>query len=60
MSFTIDVPKEFIDAGEAVVMPYQFRAHEPKQRSGALRHPRPAVFWLRDGMIIRSCGNTVT
>jgi ketosteroid isomerase-like protein len=44
-------PKEFIDAGEAVVMPYQFRARE--RRSGSeITAPETWVFWLRDGMII--------
>jgi ketosteroid isomerase-like protein len=44
-------PKEFIDAGEAVVMPYQFRARE--RSSGVeVSAPETWVFWFRDGIII--------
>ena len=44
-------PKEFIDAGEAVVMPYQFRARE-RSSGSEITAPETWVFWLRDGMII--------
>jgi ketosteroid isomerase-like protein len=44
-------PKEFIDAGEAVVMPYQFRARE-RSSGSEISAPETWVFWLRDGMII--------
>jgi ketosteroid isomerase-like protein len=44
-------PKEFIDAGEAVVMPYQFRARE-RSSGSEIAAPETWVFWLRDGMII--------
>jgi ketosteroid isomerase-like protein len=43
-------PEEFIDAGEAVVMPYRFRGRE--RSSGTdITAPETWVFWLRDGMI---------
>ena len=43
-------PQEFIDAGEAVVMPYRFRARE--RSSGTdVTAPEMWVFWLRDGKI---------
>ena len=44
-------PKEFIDAGEAVVMPYQFRARE-RSSGSEITAPETWVFWLRNGMII--------
>jgi ketosteroid isomerase-like protein len=44
-------PKEFIDAGEAVVMPYQFRARE-RSSGSEIAAPETWVFWLRDGMIV--------
>ena len=44
-------PKELIDAGEAVVMPYQFRARE-RSSGSEISAPETWVFWLRDGMII--------
>ena len=43
-------PEEFIDAGEAVVMPYRFRGRE--RSSGTdITAPETWVFWLRDGKI---------
>jgi ketosteroid isomerase-like protein len=43
-------PEEFIDAGEAVVMPYRFRGRE--RTSGTdITAPETWVFWLRDGKI---------
>ena len=44
------LPEEFIDAGEAVVMPYRFRARE--RSSGTdITAPETWVFWVRDGKI---------
>src|SRR6188472_4398723 len=43
-------PYEFIDAGEAVVMPYRFRGRE--RSSGTdITAPETWVFWLRNGKI---------
>jgi ketosteroid isomerase-like protein len=43
-------PEEFIDAGEAVVMPYRFRGRE--RSSGTdITAPETWVFWLRNGKI---------
>jgi ketosteroid isomerase-like protein len=43
-------PEEFIDAGEAVVMPYRFRGRE--RSSGTdVTAPETWVFWLRNGKI---------
>jgi len=43
-------PQEFIDAGEAVVMPYRFRGRE--RSSGTdITAPETWVFWLCDGKI---------
>ena len=44
-------PYEFIDAGEAVVMPYRLRARERSSGSD-ITAPETWVFWLRDGRII--------
>ena len=43
-------PYEFIDAGEAVVMPYRFRGRE--RSSGTdITAPETWVFWVRNGKI---------
>ena len=44
-------PNSETTAGEAVVMPYQFRARE-RSSGSEITAPETWVFWLRDGMII--------
>jgi ketosteroid isomerase-like protein len=43
-------PEEFIDAGEAVVMPYRFRGRE-RSSGTVITAPETWVFWLRNGKI---------
>jgi ketosteroid isomerase-like protein len=43
-------PEEFIDAGEAVVMPYQFRGRE-RSSGNDITAPEIWVFCLREGKI---------
>jgi uncharacterized protein len=43
-------PEEFIDAGEAVVMPYMFRGRE-RSSGNDITAPETWVFSLRDGKI---------
>ena len=43
-------PEEFIEAGEAVVMPYRFRGRE-RSSGRDITGPETWVFWLRDGRI---------
>jgi uncharacterized protein len=43
-------PEEFIDAGEAVVMPYMFRGRE-RSSGNDIAAPETWVFSLRDGKI---------
>jgi ketosteroid isomerase-like protein len=43
-------PEEFIDAGEAVVMPYLFRGRE-RSSGKDITGPETWVFWLRNGRI---------
>jgi uncharacterized protein len=43
-------PERFIDAGEAVVMPYRFRGRE-RSSGNDITAPETWIFWLRDGKI---------
>ena len=43
-------PEDFIDAGEAVVMPYRFRGRE-RSSGKDITAPETWVFWLRGGKI---------
>jgi ketosteroid isomerase-like protein len=44
-------PEEFIDAGDAVVMPYRFRGRE-RSSGRDITAPETWVFWLRAAKII--------